>query len=414
MFKALGIRNFRVFALSQVTSTTSLWVQRIAQDWLVMELTGSVTAVGLLVMVQLGPWVLLGPWGGVIADRYNKRLLMVAAQSVTGVAAGVAAVLWFSGHLHIWTVFLLAAVVGLMSIVEQPARLVFVGEIADGETLGNAVSLNQAAFQVSGVLGPILSGALVSGAGQPWPFVASCAGHAVSISLLLAIDRSQLAPIVPVTRSRGQLLEAVRFILRTPQVKWIFGLVLTYSVFAHTWPVLLAPMAGSVFETGAEGYGLYNAAVAAGALVGALLAMRRLVVQLRHFMLTLIAATMLKALSALAPAEWVFVCMIAGSGLFMVMMWTAANPLLQLATTRDMRGRVMALFLVAINGGEAVGAPLLGVAVDAFGPRTAILLAGLIPCCVAVAAAVRTRRSGWQSEPHGDPIAGEDPSRFDL
>lgn len=388
MWRALTVHNYRLYAVSQIFALTSVWMQRITQDWMLFELTGNVTTVGLLVMAQFGPILLFGLLGGVIVDRYPKRSIIMISQSIVISCGATLAVLTFAGVLQAWHMFALATLVGFASVVDQPARQVFVSELVGRQLLRNAVSTNSAIFQTSALIGPAIAGALLVGYGGGWAFLATVIGGAVSLALLFSLRRSELHRFPPAPRAKGQVREALAYVRRKPVIFWTLILLLFVAGVGMNWSVLLAPFADDVFFAGAQGYGSYNSAIAAGALIGALLAMRRRIVRLRTFVGGVGAMMSFKVLAAFMPVELAFMLTIAATGLCSVLMWTAANALIQMSSNMLIRGRVMALYLLVSVGGQAVGGPLLGSIVDLLGPRAGMAISGAVPLLAAIVIAL--------------------------
>lgn len=386
--------NYRLFATGQLFSTTAVWMQRIAQDWLVLELTGSVTAVGFMVVMQFGPILALGMFGGVIVDRYPKRLLIICTQTTVALIGAALATLTLLGLVQAWHVFALAGLLGLVSVIDQPARQVFVSELVTQSALRNAISSNSAIFQVGGMLGPAVSGVLIVSAGSGWAFASTVAACLVSLGMLIAIRPSRLYALPTVRRSKGQVREALRYARRKPAIFWTLLLLVFVASLGLNWPVLLAAMAHGVYHSGAAGYGLYNSALAAGSLAGALLSMHRRSVRLRAVVIAVGGFAALKLLSGLSPLEVLFIAAIAAAGLVSILMWTAANALLQLSSNRGIRGRIMALYLLITVGGQAIGGPVLGWVCDVAGARAGMVASSAVPLAAAIAIALIVARHG--------------------
>lgn len=410
MVSALRIPNFRLYAAAQIFALTAVWTQRIAQDWILFQLTGNVKAVGLLAFMQFGPILIFGIIGGVIVDRYSKRALIITAQTVVITSGVVLAVLSFTGLLEAWHIFVLAAVVGLCSAVDQPARQVFVSELVGRQLLANAVSTNSAIFQTSMLIGPAVAGLLLANWGGGWAFLATAIGGSVSLVLLLMIRTAQLTQFPSVPRAKGQVREALLYVRKKPVIFWTLILLMFVSTIGMNWSVLLAPMADNVFSSGAQGYGAYNSVIAIGALTGAILSMRRMGVRLRSFYGAVIGFTTCKLVAAFMPIEWAFMTAIAVAGLGSVLMWTAANSLIQTSSNMLIRGRVMSIYLLVAVGGQALGGPLLGTLVDLWGARTGMLISSVVPLLAAIIIGwVVTRVHGV---PLGDFISRSRPKDF--
>lgn len=393
MVSALRVRNYRYYAIGQLFSVTAVWMQRITQDWLLFELTGNVTAVGLLVVMQFGPVLLFGLWGGVIVDRYSKRMLIMGAQVVVVIVGVTLAALALTGVIEAWHVFVLAGVVGIVTVVDQPARQVFVSELVGRQTLRNAVSTNSAIFQTARLIGPALSGIMIVSVGSGWAFACTALGGLISIATLSMVNTRQLSRSQPTPPAKGQVREALAYARRKPVIFWTLTLLTFVASIGVNWPVLLTPIADGVFYSGAQGYGSYNSAIAAGALVGAILSMRRRNLRLRTFVFAVIGMMVFKLLAGIAPVEWVFMVLLSLTGMWAVLMWTAANSLVQVSSNMLIRGRIMSLYLLIAAGGQAIGGPALGVLVDLWGARTGMIISAVIPLLAAIVVALIIART---------------------
>src|SRR4051795_3229567 len=280
-FPALEVPNFRLFAGANVLAMTATWMQRVAMDWLVLQLTGSVAAVGVTVAMQFGPMLVLGLYGGVIVDRYPKRILLMLTQGCVGALSLALSVLVLTGTVQVWEVWAMALIVGVVTIVDNPARQVFANELVGPERLRNAVTINSAIFQLGGLIGPAVSGALLVAVGGGPAFGLNALACFLTVAALARLDRSALHPMPAAPRERGQLREGLTYVKAKPTILWPIVLVGFLAVFALTMPVLLAAYANDVFHVGAGGYGLFTSLVAIGAFTGALLSTRRQVLRLR-------------------------------------------------------------------------------------------------------------------------------------
>src|SRR6185312_1707360 len=280
-FSSLRIHNYRLYVMSQSISNTSVWMQRIAIDWLVFELTGSVTAVGITAGLQFGPMLLFGPFGGVITDRFKKRPTMITTQTIGVILCGVLAALVFSGVVQVWQVYLTACLLGFVDVVDQPAKKVFVNEMVGQRHLSNAISVNASIWHLGGLLGPAISGVMLALVGAGWAIgINSLAGCLVIIALL-AMRKSELLPSLVVEHAKGQIREALRYVRSKPSIFWPMVMLAFVYTFGMNLPVLLVAFADKVFGSGAAGYGLYSSAAAVGALVGAIASTRRITFRLR-------------------------------------------------------------------------------------------------------------------------------------
>ena len=379
------MRDYRLYLTSQMVATTGLWMQRIAQDWLVLELTGSVTAVGVAVALQFLPVLLFGLFGGVVADRFPKRTILIVTQSTLALVATTLGTLALTGAVQAWHVYVLATVLGFVTVVDNPTRQVFVSELVGQAHIRNAVSLNSSVFQLGALVGPAVSGALIHAVGQGWSFLINAASCLVVVTMV-AVIRPRPAPTA--TRSTGgagELREALRYIGRTSEVAWSIVLAATIGLFGLNMPVILAAFADHVFSTGVRGYSLFNSLTAVGALTGAILSARRQSLpRLRVLTSTLVALGAMVMIAALAPSTWLFGIVLVAVGFCTLQFLTGANSLVQTTATPALRGRVMGVYLLVLLGGQAVGGPCVGWLIDHYGARASMFGCGSLVALVSV------------------------------
>ena len=390
---ALEVRNYRLYLSSQIVATTGLWMQRIAQDWLVLELTGSVTAVGIAVALQFLPVLLFGLFGGVIADRYPKRRILMITQTTAALMALTLGLLALTGAVQAWHVFVVAAMLGFVTVVDNPTRQVFVSELVGQRHIRNAVSLNSSVFQFGALLGPALSGILIHAVGQGWSFMINFAACSLVVVMLTIIRVPSVAGDGGV-RAKGQLREGLSYIKATSEVAWTIVLVGTMGVLGLNMPVILAAFANTEFGTGVGGYSLFNSLTAVGALTGAILSARRTeVLRLRMLVSTLTGLGVVLALAAIAPTIWLFGALLVGSGLLTLLFLTGANSLVQTRSDQSVRGRVMSVYILVLLGGQAIGGPAVGWLIDHFGARPSMFLCGGLVATMALLTGVAIARS---------------------
>jgi len=393
-FRSLRIHNYRLYVVAQFLSNTSVWAMRIAVDWLVFELTGSITAVGITVALQFGPMLLLGPLGGVIADRYPKRRLLVGAQVITGLACATLAVLTLTGVVQVWHVYLTALLLGCVAVVESPARAVFVAEMVGHERLGNAISINAAIFHLGGLLGPAVSGALIALVGAGWAIGANAVAATVVVTALLSMRTAELLPSRVAQRSKGQIREGLRYVRSKPTIFWPIIMLAFVSLFGMNLPVLLVSFADHVFETGAAGYGIYSSAAAFGALAGAIFSARRTTYRLRSIMLAAGFFGLALIASGASPVASVFMLCLAAVGFTRLQFAMTAESIVQMSSNRVIRGRVMAVYSMVVLGGQAIGGPMMGWIAEEWGVRIAMTISGAVPSIAAIVIAILLARSG--------------------
>ncbi|WP_227878527.1 MFS transporter [Arthrobacter dokdonensis] len=392
-FSSLKIRNYRVFASANLLAVIAVWMQRVAQDWMVLELSGSVTAVGITVFMQFIPSLVLMPLGGILADRYSKRLILMISQGSAGVLAAMMAVLALTGHLQVWHIYVIAFVLGLVVVADQPARQVFVNELVGPRQLRNAISLNSSIFQMGGMIGPAVSGILITAVGGGWAFAANAVACCITVCSLIFIRPQELVKMAPVKRSRGQLMEGVRYALAKPTIFWPAVMAGFFAVFGLSLAVLMAAYANNVFHAGPGGYGLLNTLVALGALAGALTSTRIAVLRLRTVMSAAGAYGVVLMVASLSPNMVTFGMVMVVAGFASLMFLTNANQLVQMSTNVLVRGRVMSLYIMVLIGGQALGGPLMGWLAEHLSVESAMLIAGAMPALAAATiGAVLARR----------------------
>ncbi|WP_280377653.1 MFS transporter [Nocardia wallacei] len=394
MFASLAVRNYRYYFASQMVSNTGTWMQRIAQDWLVLSLTGSSFAVGITTAMQFLPMLLFGLFGGVIADRFRKRRLLLFTQGAMGVLAAVLAVSTLTGMVQVWHVYLLAFLLGLVTVVDNPTRQTFVAELVGPGQLRNAVSLNSANFQSARLVGPAVAGVVIAAVGTGWAFAVNALSFVAVIGSLLMMRPAQLRSLPPAPRRKGQLREGLRYVSARPQLIWPIVLVGFIGTFGFNFPTVLSGYAYNVFHVDAGMYGLLNTALAAGSLLGALLAARRTQVRLRMLVMTAVGFGVLEAVTAFAPEYWLFTAMLTVVGLLGLTFNTSSNSMVQLATEPVVRGRVMALYMMVFTGGTPIGGPIVGWITERFGPRIGLFACGTVSAAAAVAVALILARVG--------------------
>ncbi|MFH8678197.1 MFS transporter [Streptomyces lydicus] len=377
-FSSLRIRNYRLFATGQMVSNTGTWMQRIAQDWLVLSLTGSSAAVGITTALQFLPMLLFGLYGGVIADRFPKRKLLLLTQSAMGLTGLALAGLTLSGQVEVWHVYLVALLLGLATVVDNPARQAFVSEMVGQDDLRNAVSLNSANFQSARLIGPAVAGVLITAFGSGWAFLFNGLSFIAPLTGLLMMRTAELHKVDRVPRRKGQLREGLRYVSRRPDLIWPIVLVGFIGTFGFNFPIWLTAFVYHVFHQGAGTYALFNGLMAAGSLIGALLAARRAGSRLRLLVGAAMLFGALEITAALAPSFWIFAALLAPIGMVGLTINVTANSSVQMATDPLMRGRVMSLFMMVFMGGTPLGAPVVGWVTDAFGARIGFLAGGVI------------------------------------
>jgi MFS family permease len=369
-------------------------MQRVAQDWLVLELThSSGTALGITSGLQFLPLLLFSLWGGVLVDRYPKRTILMITQAAAGVLALILGVLALTGEVRIWHVYALAFALGLVTVVDNPARQTFAVEMVGKAEMSNAIALNSAVFNLGRIAGPAVAGVVISIVGTPLAFIVNAASYVAVIIALKLMRPAELRPAERKPRSKGQLREALVYVKARPHLWALMIVVFFVSTFGMNFQVTTALMSRGVFGVGAGAFGLGSTVLAVGALVGALLAARRQHPGITLLLVTSFAFGVLEVLNGLMPTFWTFLIVLFPVGVAMLTFTTAANTATQLSTTADMRGRVMGLYLLVFLGGAPFGSPLAGWVGQAFGPRISLIAGGLISAGAAAAVALLLARS---------------------
>ena len=381
-FSSLSNSNYRKYFFGQTTSLVGTWMQTTAQTWLVYTLTHSATDIGFVVALQTLPVLLLGPYGGVIADRVDKRRLMITLQSVMGLQAAALAVLSLAHVVTFVDVCALAVVLGLNNCFENPSRQAFVLEMVGPVDLRNAVGLNSTMNNVARAVGPAVAGVLIATGGEGWCFALNAFSFVAVVGSLMAMDRSALNPSEPTVRAKGQLREGFRYVARTPSLAFPLLMMALVGMLAYEFQVTLPVTAERVFHGNSEVYGVMMAAMGIGAVIGGLWTAARGKTGIRPLVRASVLFGTFIAFAALAPALAIELIALALVGFASVSFLSMANSTLQLGTDAQMRGRVMALWAVAFMGSTPIGGPLIGWITSAAGARVGLGV-GAASCFVA-------------------------------
>ncbi|MCW2902482.1 MAG: major facilitator superfamily 1 [Streptosporangiaceae bacterium] len=403
MFRSLRTRNYRLFAAGQVVSNTGTWMQRVAQDWLVLDLThGSGTALGITTGLQFLPLLLFGLWGGVVADRYPKRRVLMITQVSMGVLALILGLLSVTGQAQVWHVYVLAFGLGLATVVDNPTRQTFVVEMVGKADLPNAIALNSATFNGARVLGPAVAGVAVALVGTGPVFLLNAASFGAVLFGLKAMRERDLYAVEPLPRAKGQLREGLRYVRGRPDLMMVLVLVGFVATFGMNFQMTTALVARKVFHSGASSFGLASTMLAVGALAGALLAARRVGPSRRLLLSAAGLFGILEVVTGLMPTYWSFLLLLVPTGVALMTFTTCANATMQLSVAPAMRGRVMGLYMFVFLGTNPLGAPVVGWMAEQFGPRLSIVIGGLVAtvtaalvtvCFVPSSSILRTLRS---------------------
>lgn len=381
-FQALEVRNYRLFWYGQLISLTGTWMQRTAQDWLVIQLTHSPFAVGFVTVCQFLPIMLLTLVGGVIIDRLPKLPLIIVTQTVLFIQAIVFTVLVASGAIQIWHIYILAAVQGLAAAFDNPARQAFVPEMVGRKYLVNAVALNSMIFNGARVLGPAVAGIIIARIGIAPALGLNAISFIPVIGCLFMMDRRALNPAPRVTTGRvsQRLNEGLRYSWNTPRIRIIMIIVAAIGTFGYNFSVVIPLVAGFILKTDAEGFGYLSAFLGIGSLVAAFVTAYNKRVTLRLLLLGSLAFSLLFGLLAFSTSFALTSLLLAALGFAGIIFTTSSNTLLQLSVPDELRGRVMSLFILLLAGTTPIGGLLIGTLSDRFG--VSVALAVCATCCL--------------------------------
>jgi MFS family permease len=389
-FAALTSRSYRIYLAGQSLANTGTWMQSIAQDWLIFDLTHSSAAVGVTMALQFLPILVLGLHTGAVADRFPKRRILLTTQALNAAAAAALAVITLAGTVRPADVYAFALVSGLVFAFDSPARQSFVAEITSADRLRAAIALNAAVFQATRLIGPALASLLIVSAGTGWVFAVNAACYLGPTIGLLRLAGT--GPAQPAARQPRALRTAVRYVRRRPDIVRTIVLVGVLGTFGLNFPIVLTAMAKSAFGGDASLYGLFNLVLAIGSAAGALLAGAYARPRPRVLVLSAAAFGLLQVTAAIAPDLAAFLPLLAAMGFVNLVFQAMANASVQLAVDPGLRGRVMGLYMLVFIGGTPIGAPVIGTLTNQFGARAGMLICGAVPALAAVAVAGAARR----------------------
>ncbi len=408
-FASLKVFNYRVYATGAIVSNAGTWMQRVAQDWLVLTVLTdhSAVAVGITTGLQFLPMLLLAPVGGLIADRFPKRTWMMTTQAVAGSLSLLLGLMVVFDVAALWHVYVIAFLSGAAAALEAPARQTFVAEMVPEDKLSNAVGLNSASFHLGRLIGPALAGLLIAAFSTGPVFLINAASFGATIFALSRMRVRELIPVKKAPRGKGQIRDGIRYVRKRPDIMVIMAVVGVVGTFGMNFQMTTALMATQVYGKGAGEYGLLGSVMAIGSLSGALLAARRTHPGMRLLVGAAFAFGVTASISAMMPGYVTFAIALVPTGLSALTLMTAANTIVQMSTAPEMRGRVMALYMAIFMGGTPIGSPIVGWVGEQFGARWTIGLGGIVTLLAAlVAAAVVVRQREltvgytWTPVPH--------------
>jgi MFS family permease len=376
-FRSLRNFNYRLWTIGALVSNVGTWMQRTAQDWLVLtQLTHhNASAVGTVMALQFGPQLLLLPWTGWAADHFDQRKLMMVTQAAMGILALALGGMTIAGVVQLWHVYVFAFLFGCASAFDAPVRQTFVAQLVGDAELPNAVALNSTSFNAARMIGPAAAGLLIAGVGTGWAFVVNGLSYVAVLCSLTWLRKNELhpQPRAPGGGARGRgMLDGMQYVWKRPDLMALLAMLFLIATFGLNFPIFIGTMAVSVFHTDARGYSLLSSTMAVGSVIGALLAAGR---ERTRFSALVVGAGVFGVgclLAAISPAYLWFAVALALTGVAALTFTNTSNSLIQLSTEPAMRGRVMALRLGIALGTTPIGAPIVGWVADHAGPRWAL------------------------------------------
>lgn len=400
-FASLAVRNYRLWFFGNLVVNIGSWMQIIAQDWLVLRILtdGSGLEVGIVTALQFGPQLLLGPYAGVLTDRYDRRKIMygtMVAMALCGAGLGALVV---SGLIQLWMVYGFALLLGSIQAIDSPPRTIFVSELVEQRLLPNAVSLNSASFNGARMVGPAISGLLISAVGTGWVFIIAAVSFLAPLTALYLINPAELYIQTTVKAAKGQIREGLRYVRTRTDIVVILIVAGLVSAFGLNYQLTIGVMATNIFHLDAAHFGLLSAAMACGSLLGALYSARAGNPRVRTVVFSALLFGVASLATAWAPGVWTFGAALVFVGYFALRMIISANATIQLACAPEVRGRVMSLYVLVFLGVTPVGSPTVGWIADNFSPRWAITVGAVVSIIAALWAMWWTWRH-WNIEVH--------------
>ncbi|MFL9867532.1 MFS transporter [Paraburkholderia fungorum] len=373
-FRSLRTFNYRIWASGAIVSNIGTWMQRTAQDWLVLtELTHhNATSVGIVMSLQFGPQMLLLPLTGYAADHFDRRKLLFFTQAAMGTLALGLGILTVTGLVQLWQVYVFAGLLGCVTAFDSPARQTFVSDLVGEADLSNAVALNSTSFNAARMIGPAVAGLLIASVGTGWVFLINALSFVAVLGSLRSLRLNELKLKPRATRTPGSFVEGFKYVWTRPDLKAALLMLFLIGTFGLNFPIFISTMSVTAFHAGASQYGVLSSTMAIGSVTGALLAARRA----KPRMAILLGAAAIFGVSctvaALMPNYVLFGLALVVVGAATQTFNTSTNSLVQISTEPAMRGRVIAILLAISLGCTPLGAPVVGWVADRFGPRWAL------------------------------------------
>lgn len=394
MFSALKVFNYRLWVTGALVSNIGTWMQRVAQDWLVLTIltNNSGTAAGITTGLQFLPIIFLGPYAGLLGDRVNKRKLLLLTQTAMGFCALLLGILVVTNSVQLWHVYVLALLLGVASAFDAPSRQAFVSEVVGKADVPNAVALNSASFNLARLAGPGVAGLVIAMVGTGPAFLINAASFVAVIFSIWKMRVHELIPPIKVPRAKGQIREGLVYIRQRPDLLMIMILVFIVGTFGMNFQITNALMATTVFDLGPGEYGLLGSIMAIGTLAAALLAARRKKTRMLYVVGGALAFGVTVGVAAIMPSYFWYAVALVPVGLAALTFMNACNTTVQLTTDATMRGRVLAVYMVVLQGGTPIGAPLVGWIATEFGARWSLGLGAVVALVAGFAALILMNR----------------------
>lgn len=391
-FSSLNIHNFRLYFLGQAISFSGTWMQNVAQGLLILQLTGSGTALGFLIAAQFLPILLFGSYGGVIADRFSKRRILFITQTISGALAFILGLLVLTDLVQIWMVYALALCLGLVTALDNPTRQTFIFEMVGKDHIRNAVSLNAVMVNIARVIGPSLAGILVPTVGLAICFFVNAFSFVAVLAVLFIMNPKELMPAAQAKRMKGQLMHGLRYVNKTHSLRTVLLMMLLIGTFTYEFQVILPLLAEFTFNNAVSGYALLSSAMGVGAVIGGLMSASNKKTSLDSIVTISILFGLTVWVVAIVPTLQMAALGMVLVGVFSTSFLSQANAYLQVKSMPEMRGRVMALWTVAFLGTTPIGAPIIGYISEVSSPRWSLFVSGLAAVLAALLAYMLIKR----------------------
>ena len=392
-FAALKVRNFRLYSIGQLISVSGTWMQSLAQGWLVLQITGSSVDLGIAVALQYVPMLILGPYGGLVADRREKRHILYFTQTSAGLLALLLGILVSTHHVQVLTVYAIAFGLGIVNLFDVPARQAFVQEMVGRDLIANAVSLNSVLMNAGRLIGPGVAAGFIAFLGTAACFYVNAGSFVAVLVALLLMRHAEFLPMRTVAREKGQLRLGLKYAFSNPLLRNVIIAVAVVGTFAYNFTVTLPLLSRTTFhEHSAAHYGIFMAAMGLGAVVGGLMVARRSRPTPRMLALLMLGFGLSMSLAAFAPTVTLAEIAMIPTGALSIALIATANSLLQLNSSEHMRGRVMSLYSIAFLGTTPIGAPLVGLVVSWSNPRLGIFMGAAFAVLTGIGLLVQQRQ----------------------